>query len=98
MAYKLIWSPASSEDLHDIIRFIARDSLTRAQTFGYRLISEIEKLVDFPELGRIVPEHQNVAVRELIVRRFRIVYRVHHASESVEIVRLWHAARGTPDF
>jgi plasmid stabilization system protein ParE len=29
MAYKLIWSPASRDDLHDIISFISRDSPRR---------------------------------------------------------------------
>jgi len=42
MAYKLIWSPASRDDLHDIVSFIARDSRDRAEAFGYRLIAETE--------------------------------------------------------
>src|SRR5713226_6596046 len=44
MAYKLIWSPASRDDLHDIVRFISRDSSQRAEAFGYRLIAETDKL------------------------------------------------------
>jgi len=31
MAYKLIWSPAARDDLHDIVVFIARDSPERAE-------------------------------------------------------------------
>jgi len=30
MAYKLIWSPAARDDLHDIVVFIARDNPNRA--------------------------------------------------------------------
>jgi plasmid stabilization system protein ParE len=52
MAYKLIWSPASQDDLHDIVRFIAHDNPKRAMAFGYELISETERLVDFPQSGR----------------------------------------------
>ena len=44
MAYKLIWSPASRDDLHDIVVFISRDNPQRAMGFGYRLISETDKL------------------------------------------------------
>jgi len=44
MAYKLIWSPASPDDLHDIVVFISRDNPQRAMGFGYRLISETDKL------------------------------------------------------
>ena len=29
MAYKLIWSPAARDDLHDIVVFIARDNPNR---------------------------------------------------------------------
>ena len=59
MAYKLIWSPASRDDLHDIVTFIARDNLERAMSFGYELISETDKLQAFPAIGRILPEYRN---------------------------------------
>jgi plasmid stabilization system protein ParE len=49
MAYKLIWSPAARDDLHDIVTFIARDNMNRAMSFGFELISEIDRLKDFPE-------------------------------------------------
>ena len=57
MAYKLVWSPAARDDLHDIVIFIARDNPNRALSFGYELISETDRLQEFPELGRIVPEY-----------------------------------------
>ena len=97
MAYKLIWSPASRDDLHDIVRFISRDSPQRAEAFGYRLIAETDKLRDFPEIGRVVPEYDVSTIREIFVRSYRIVYRVNHERRLVEIARVWHAARGTPD-
>jgi len=97
MAYKLIWSPASRDDLRDIISFISRDSRARAEAFGYRLINESDKLHHLPEIGRMVPEYSTPTLREIIVRAYRIVYRVNHDEKLVEIVRVWHAARGTPD-
>jgi plasmid stabilization system protein ParE len=56
MAYKLIWSPAARDDLHDIVIFIARDNPSRAMSFGYELISQTDWLREFAELGRVVPE------------------------------------------
>jgi len=44
MAYKLVWSPAARDDLHDIVVFIARDNPERAMSFGYQLISETDRL------------------------------------------------------
>jgi len=64
-------------------------------SFGYELISEIERLQEFPELGRIVPEYRNDHMREIIFRPYRIVYRVNHENKTCEIARVWHSARGT---
>lgn len=97
MACKLIWSPAARDDLHDIVQFISRDSRHRAEIFGCRIIAEVDRLPEFPELGRIVPEYRVPSIRELIVRSYRIIYRVDHGRKLVEIARVWHAARGTPE-
>lgn len=96
MAYKLIWSPAARDDLHDIVVFIARDNQHRAMSFGYELISETDRLREFPELGRIVPEYRNDGIREIIVRPYRIVYRVDQERKLCQIARVWHSARGLP--
>lgn len=96
MAYKLIWSPAARDDLHDIVVFIARDDSDRAMSLGYELISEIDRLQAFPASGRIVPEYRNDVIREIIFRPYRIVYRVHHDLKVCEIARVWHSARGIP--
>lgn len=96
MAYKLTWSPAARDDLHDIVIFIARDNPERAMSFGYQLISETDRLQAFPRLGRLVPEYQNEDLREIILRPYRIVYRLNHERKLCEIVRVWHSARGTP--
>jgi toxin ParE1/3/4 len=66
MAYKLIWSPAARDDLHDIVVFIARDNPSSAMSFGYELISETDRLQEFPELGRSVPEYRDDNIREII--------------------------------
>lgn len=96
MAYKLTWSPAARDDLHDIVVFIARDNPERAMSFGYQLISKTDHLQTFPRLGRLVPEYQNDDLREIILRPYRIVYRLNHERKLCEIVRVWHSARGTP--
>ena len=97
MAYKLIWSPAARDDLHDIVTFIARDNSDRAMSFSYELISRADRLQMFPEQGRIVPEYEDQNLREIIFRPYRIVYRVNHERNQCEIVRVWHSARGIPD-
>ncbi len=96
MAYKLIWSPAARDDLHDIVVFIARDNPNRAMSFGYELISETDRLQEFPNFGRIVPEYRSDDIREILFRPYRIVYRVDHERKLCQIARVWHSARGIP--
>jgi toxin ParE1/3/4 len=96
MAYNVIWSPGAISDLHEIVRFIARDSQSRAEAFGYRLMTEVDKLRQFPELGRRVPEFQSATHRQIVLRAYRIIYRIDHYQRTVEIARVWHAGRGTP--
>ena len=97
MAYSIVWSRTSLKDLKSIVRYIAQDSPLRAESFGYRIITKIEILTDYPELGRIVPEFHLDYLREIIVSPYRVVYKVDHVLGHIEIARVWHAARGEPD-
>ncbi len=96
MACKLIWSPVSRDDLRGIVRFISHDSPQRATSFAFRLIEKTDILQEHPEIGRMVPERHDPLIREIIFKPYRIVYRVDHKRRTVEIARVWHAARGTP--
>ena len=58
MACKLIWSPEALNDLRDIVRYIAIDNPEKAGSFGIALIGKVELLANFPEMGRVVPEHR----------------------------------------
>lgn len=97
MAFKLIWSPSARLDLKDIAAFIAEDSPSAANRFVRSLFQVVERLADFPESGRIVPEFGETNIREVIRKPCRIVYRIRHRKRTIEIARVWHAARGTPE-
>lgn len=97
MAGELVWSPAARDDLRDIVRFIAQDNPRRAESFAYSLMARTDVLLQHPQLGRSVPEHRDQRIRELIVRPYRIVYRLETGSDLIEIARVWHAARAIPE-
>ena len=97
MAGKIIWSLQAREDLRDIVSFIAADNPAAAQSFGLRLMSKVDVLANFPQLGRVVSEEHDEAIRELILRPYRIVYQVLADQQTVAIVRIWHGARGEPE-
>jgi len=62
---------------------------------GERLLQEViaavERLADFPESGRVVPEFGVARLREVIHPPFRIVYRLD--KDRVRIVRVWRSER-----
>ena len=55
------------------------------------IISQVERLADFPESGRIVPEFGIANLREIIHAPFRIVYRLD--GNRIKIVRVWRSER-----
>ena len=92
---RLTWSPRSIRDLESIREYIARDSPLYADLVAQRLVHAPEHLQQFPEASRIVPERDEPHLRELIVRPFRLVYRVR--DDSIEIVTVFRASRLFPD-
>jgi toxin ParE1/3/4 len=72
------------------------DDPNQAERFGRFLLHHARRLGHFPERGRVVPEFEDEAVREIIVRAYRVIYRVSHDKQTVEIIRFWHAGRGIP--
>ena len=96
MAYKLIWAPSARLDLKDIVSYIGEASPQSSTYFVKSIFQHIEQLIDFHEFGRIVPEFDDPSIRELIRKPCRIIYRVKSHENIIEIVRIWHAARGLP--
>lgn len=87
----LIWTRRAIEDVQSIKQFIAQDSPHYAELITQRLIASVERLPALPQSGRIVPEIDDPAVREVIQGSYRIVYRLIH--EEIHVVTVHHAAR-----
>jgi plasmid stabilization system protein ParE len=92
---RIIWSPRAIADLEAVRGHIAYDSELYAGLMVSRLVAAPDRLIHFPELGRIVPEFGERTLRELIVRPYRIVYRLR--GDDVEIVTVFHGARMFPE-
>ena len=67
MAHKIIWSLQARDDLREVVSFIAADNPALAETFGYRLMSKVDVLANFPLIGRVVPEENDENIREIIL-------------------------------
>ena len=91
----IVWSPQAVDDLIAIRAYIAAESPAGARRVVARILHDVENLLpDNPHIGRAgrVP-----GTRELVVPRtpYIVPYRVQH--ETIQILRVYHAARRWPD-
>lgn len=84
---KLVWTHEALERLTGIENYISNDSPERAARFVDQLIAHAESLEDTPRAGRIVPEIAHPDIRELIFRKYRIVYRI--KEDSIEVLTVF---------
>lgn len=85
------WTPQAADDLEAITEFIALDSQEYARLFAIDVLAAVERVGTFTRIGRIVPETNNPAIREVILGDYRIVYRIR--DNLIEVLTIWHAAR-----
>ena len=69
---KIVWTEPAVEDLRELHAYIARDSEMYASGFVERIIMAVERVVDYPTLGRVVPETNDEKIREVLYQRYRI--------------------------
>ena len=88
---KILWTEPAIEDLRSLHVYIARDSEVYASNFVQRIILAVDKLSNFPRLGRLAPEAENDLIREIIYQDYRIIYRI--KGQLVEILTIIHGRR-----
>ena len=88
---KIRWSHEALERLIEIEEYISKDSRDRAIKFVDQLIEHADLLSDKPRMGRTVPELANPDIRELIFKRYRIVYRL--KANCIEILTVFEGHR-----
>lgn len=89
---RIEWTPQAIEDVDAICEFIGRDAPQTAKKFGQRIFAAVEPLRRFPLSGEIVPEFRREDLREIHLKRYRIIYRVLD-EETLEILTVYHGSR-----
>ena len=89
---RIVWSPQSLRDLDAIREYIAKDSERYADLTVARIFAAVERLLQFPHSGRIVPERDEPEIREIIAGRFRIVYRF-RGDALIEVATVFRASK-----
>lgn len=62
---RVVWSPLALERVEDIAQYIAEDKPSAAVEWVEGIFDTVERLADFPESERVVPEVGDVALGKL---------------------------------
>ena len=76
---KVLWSPTAIENAGEISGYIALDNPSAAAKWIDDAFRLTKSLATSPEIGRIVPELEDLNLRELIFGNYRIIYSSMHA-------------------
>ncbi len=68
-------------------RYITRDNPVAARSWVERLRQKAALATRFPKAGRVVPEYSQPELREILVRNYRIVYRV--CDDAIKIITVF---------
>jgi len=89
---RITFAASAVRDLESISSWYTNQQVPAVgATLLKEIILKIERLADFPESGRIVPEFGIANLREIVFPPFRIVYRIDE--NRVRIVRVWRSER-----
>ena len=91
MAYAVIWSNESLDDIDELAETIARDSLFYAQRVVDALFAKGDSLNENPKRGRVVPELNHPAIREVFIYSYRLLYEI--TDDEVHILAIIHGRR-----
>jgi len=84
---KILWTREAIARLREIKQYIAQNNPDRAMLFIEKIIDRTEILISSPQIGRVVPEISRPEIRELLFKKYRIVYRV--KKDYIEIITVF---------
>jgi toxin ParE1/3/4 len=87
----VVWTLTARDQLDEIVAYIAGDSLDAALRVLDSVLDAAASLAHFAHRGRVVPEIQADAVREIFVFKYRLIYEIQGGE--VQVLSVIHGAR-----
>ncbi len=91
MVQKINWTKQSENDLSKIKDYISADSLFQAERIIKLIYLSAQKLIIYPEIGKIFYASEKYLVRRILVKRYRIIYVFHE--EIISILSVQHQSK-----
>jgi addiction module RelE/StbE family toxin len=85
------WSRPALDDLHEVYRYIARDSRKYARATIERITEAAEHIAQWPQAGEVMDDFP--AYRQFVVGNYRLIYREDNVNQRLLIIGVIHAAR-----
>ncbi len=82
-AHALVWTRRAEADLVAIDDYISANNPVAAARWIEKLMARAQEAALSPLSGRVVPELGVRSIREVLVRNYRIVYRIHQGEVQV---------------
>lgn len=91
---RVVWTDSAWQELECAASFISRDSPRYAAALVEEARFTARSLSKFAGRGRVVPEVNDETVRELFVKRYRLIYEIR--PDRVVILAFIHGSRELP--
>ena len=86
------WLSSAKNDLKDIYDYISLDSVRYAKLQITKIQKRTEILKTFPNSGKVVPEINDLTVKEITEHNYRIIYKIINKNQ-VDILLIHHGVR-----
>ena len=92
---KVRWTTSAIEDLDNITCYLANSSQRYSIQFRDDVLDLVDSIAESPYRGWQLPEYEFMHIRERLINRYRIIYRIKD-EHLIELLAIIHGARRLP--
>lgn len=85
---KVYWTDRAKARLKELESYIAQDSESAAKKVVKRLLIKSNQISKLPYSGRKLPEYRQDDIREMLVKPYRIIYRIR--TDRIDVLTVMH--------
>ncbi len=83
----ILWNDEAREEMLDIYSYLFNQSPIVAEAWADELEKKQALLETFPEIGRLVPDYNLSFLREIFVKRHRLIYTYENGLLTIRAIR-----------
>ena len=96
MGFKVLIADSATDDLKEIVEFVAEDNPEAALRVGEKLVAHALSLATMPQRFPFYDKRRGI--RKMPISPFLIYYVCNESASVVNILHFWHGARQRPEF